>query len=295
MNKKENEGMHMIWKIVGNVKFFLDKCKRDNINAFAAQSAFFIILSSIPFLMVFSSLLKYTPVSESMILNMVKNTMPDYIAPFITSIINEVYNKSVGIVSLAAILAVWSAAKGVQYMANGLNVINDILETRNWIILRLWAVGYTVVFVLAIVITMVLLVFGKALKNFVIQYVPILENATNHVMGMRSLIMLVLLSLFFAVAFKTLPNRSVSFRSQLPGAILCSVAWYAFSFGLSIYVAYFNGFSMYGSLTTIVLIMLWLYFCMYIMMMCAEINVIFEDAFEKWLRSRKKSQKRVDV
>ena len=285
----------MIWKIVGNVKFFLDKCKRDNINAFAAQSAFFIILSSIPFLMVFSSLLKYTPVSEGMIVNLVKSTMPDYIAPFINSIINEVYNKSVGIISLAAILAIWSAAKGVQYMANGLNVVNDIVETRNWFILRLWAIVYTGIFVLAIVITLVLLVFGKSLKNFVVQNIPILENATNHVMGVRSLIMMALLILFFAVAFKALPNRSISFRSQLPGAILCSVAWYAFSFGLSIYVGYFNGFSMYGSLTTIVLIMLWLYFCMYIMMMCAEINVIFQDAFEKWLRGRKKSQKRVDV
>lgn len=291
MNKNVKERMLMIWKIVGNVKFFLDKCKRDNINAFAAQSAFFIILSSIPFLMVFSSLLKYTPVSESMVLRLVKNTMPEYIAPFITSIINEVYNKSVGIVSLAAILAIWSAAKGVQYMANGLNVVNDIVESRNWIILRLWAIGYTVVFVLAIVISMVLLVFGKTLRNFVIQYVPILENMTNDVFGMRSLIMLVLLSFFFAIAFKTLPNRTVSLRSQLPGAILCSVAWYVFSFGLSVYVSYFNGFSMYGSLTTIVLIMLWLYFCMYIMMMCAEINVIFEDAFEKWLRSRKKRKK----
>ena len=51
---------------------------------------------------------------------------------------------------------------------------------------------------------------------------------------------------------------------------------YVFSFGLSIYVDYFNGFSMYGSLTTIALIMLWLYFCMYIMMMAVEFNVFLE-------------------
>ncbi len=277
----------MIWKIVGNVKFFLDKCKRDNINAFAAQSAFFIILSSIPFLMVFSSLLKYTPVTESMIMSIVNQTMPDYVAPFFISVINEVYNKSVGIVSLAAIVAVWSAAKGVQYMANGLNIINDILETRNWFILRFWAIIYTVVFVLAIVITLVLLVFGKTLKNLVVAYIPIMGHATEVVIGLRSLIMLAILIVFFAVVFKMLPNRNAPLRTQLPGAVLCAVAWYVFSFGLSVYVGYFNGFSMYGSLTTIVLIMLWLYFCMYIMMMCAEINVIFQDVFEKWMKKKK--------
>lgn len=277
----------MIWKIVGNVKFFLDKCKRDNINAFAAQSAFFIILSSIPFLMVFSSLLKYTPVTESMIMSIVNQTMPDYVAPFFISVINEVYNKSVGIVSLAAIVAVWSAAKGVQYMANGLNIINDILETRNWFILRFWAIIYTVVFVLAIVITLVLLVFGKTLKNLVVACIPIMGHATEVVIGLRSLIMLAILIVFFAVVFKMLPNRNAPLRTQLPGAVLCAVAWYVFSFGLSVYVGYFNGFSMYGSLTTIVLIMLWLYFCMYIMMMCAEINVIFQDVFEKWMKKKK--------
>lgn len=281
----------MIWKIAGNVKLFFDKCKKDNINAFAAQSAFFIILSSIPFLMVFSSLLKYTPVTEGMIMSIVNTTMPDYIAPFFISVINEVYNKSVGIVSLAAIVAIWSAAKGVQYMANGLNIVNDIVETRNWFVLRLWAAVYTVVFVLAIVITLVLLVFGKSLKNFVVQYIPILENAANNVMGVRSLLMLVILIVFFAIAFKALPNRYATLRSQVPGAVLCSIAWYAFSFGLSVYVGYFNGFSMYGSLTTIVLIMLWLYFCMYIMMMCAEINVVFQEVFEKWMSGRKRRKK----
>ena len=63
----------MIWKLIGNVKSFLDKCKRDKINAYSAQSAFFIILSIIPFLMVFSSLLQYTSVTESMLLEIIRH------------------------------------------------------------------------------------------------------------------------------------------------------------------------------------------------------------------------------
>ncbi len=275
---------------------FLDKCKRDNINAFAAQSAFFIIVSAIPFLMLFSSLLQYTPVTEGVLMNIINHTLPTYVAPFFVSIVDEVYNKSIGIVSVAAVVAIWSAAKGFQYIANGLNVINGLEETRNWFVLRFWAIIYTIVFVIAVVITLVLLVFGKSLKMVILQYVPILAGVTEIVLRLRSLIMLGILILFFAVLFQMIPNRKASFRLQLPGAVLCAVAWYVFSFGLSIYVGYFNGFSMYGSLTTIVLIMLWLYFCMYIMMICAEVNVMFEESFEKWmLRRRQKSKKRVDV
>ena len=128
----------MIWKIIGNGKSFFDKCKRDKINAYSAQSAFFIILSTIPFLMVFSSLLQYTPITEGTLLKMYQTALPDYISAFLISITDEVYNRSVGIISITAIVAIWSAAKGIQYMTDGLNSVNDLEENRNWFVLRLW-------------------------------------------------------------------------------------------------------------------------------------------------------------
>ena len=90
----------MIWKIIGNVMSFMGKCKRDKINAYSAQSAFFIILSLIPFLMVFSSLLQYTSVTEGTLLKIIERVMPEYIAPFLISLIDEVYNRSAGIISI---------------------------------------------------------------------------------------------------------------------------------------------------------------------------------------------------
>lgn len=278
----------MFWKVIGNIKSFMDKCKRDKINAYSAQSAFFIILSAIPFLMVFSSLLQYTAVTEAMILDIISRIMPEYVSPFVISLVDEVYNRSMGIISVTAVVAIWSAAKGVQYMADGLNAVNDLEETRNWFVLRFWAVVYTIVFLIAIVFTLLVLVFGNSLHVLAVQYVPILKHAADFLSHFKGLAMIAILTLFFAVVFTALPNCKLSFKSQLPGAAICSVAWYAFSFGLSVYVDYFNGFSMYGSLTTIALIMLWLYFCMYIMMMSAEVNVVFNESIKKWLGRDKK-------
>ena len=282
----------MIWKLIKNGYAFSQKCRDDKINAYSAQSAFFIILSAIPFLMVFSSLLQYTSVTEGMVLEVIQKLMPDYISPFLISLVNEVYNRSMGIISVTAVAAVWSAAKGIQYLADGLNSVNDLVETRNWFVLRFWAVIYTVVFTITIVFTLVVLVFGNSLHDLATQYVPILATVTDFLYNFRGLATLGILMLFFDVVFTALPNRKLSFKSQLPGAAICSVAWYLFSLGLSIYVDYFNGFSMYGSLTTIALIMLWLYFCVYIMMLSAEINVVFNEAFRRWyhnLKNRKKA------
>lgn len=279
--------MKRVWKIFGNIVSFTDKCKRDKINAYSAQSAFFIILSVIPFLMVFSSLLQYTSVTESMLLTLIDRVMPQYIAPLLISLVDEVYNRSMGIISVTAIAAIWSAAKGVQYITDGLNSVHGLEETRNWFVLRFWAAIDTVVFLVAIVFTLLVLVFGNSLHDLAIKYVPFLEDAVVLLEEFKGLLVLAMLVLFFDVIFTVLPNRKLTLKSQLPGAAICSVAWYLFSFGLSIYVDYFNGFSMYGSLTTIALVMLWLYFCMYIMMMSAEINVVFNEYFQKKMERRK--------
>lgn len=267
----------MFWKVIGGIRMFLRKCKNDNISAFAAQSAFFIMLSVIPFLMLFISLIQYTPVTESMVMTVVDKMMPDYIAPFLISIIHEIYSKSIGLISVTAIVAIWASAKGVQYLSNGLNAVYDIMETRNYLILRLRAILYTLVMLAAIVMALVLLVFGNSIQDLLMQYFPIVGRLTQVIISLRSLIMMAVFIFFFAFLYKMLPNRKAAIRSQLPGSILCAVAWSVFSFGVSVYVDYFNGFSMYGSLTTIALVMLWLYFCMYILLICAEINDIYEE------------------
>ncbi len=266
-----------MWRMIARTKNFIDKCKKDHVSAFAAQSAFFIVLSLIPFIMLFISLVQYTPVTEGMVLATINRIMPTYISPFLIGITHEMYNNSVGIVSAAAVVAVWSAAKGIQYLTNGLNKVYDIAETRNWILLRFRAILYTLLLVTAIVASMVLMVFGNSLQHLIVQYLPIVSDITQGILKLRSLILMAVLMLFFCMLFKMLPNRKAAFRSQLPGSILGAVGWSLLSFGISVYVDYFHGFSMYGSLTTIILVMLWLYFGIYILLVCAEINNIYEE------------------
>ena len=77
-------------------------------------------------------------------------------------------------------------------MTDGLNSVNDLEETRNWFVLRFWAVVYTVVFLVAIVFTLLVLVFGNQLKILATQYVPILEHASRVLAHFRGLVMLAL-------------------------------------------------------------------------------------------------------
>lgn len=271
----------MIWKVIDNGKTLYKKCTQDSISASAAQAAFFLLLSLIPVIMVLSALLQYTVVSEAMVLGFVKEVMPQYISPFLISVIHEVYNKPVGIVSATALVAIWSSAKGVQYTAAGLNRIHGIKETRNWFVRRFWAIVYTMIFLLAIVISLVFMVFGNSIQRMLTANVTLFAHIAELIFSFRGVIMLIIMGGIFTVLYRTLPNtkelqkKKLTLKNQFPGAMLCAVSWYVFSFGISVYVDFFNGFSMYGSLTTIVLLMLWLYFGMYSMLVCAQINVLF--------------------
>ncbi|MEY8331545.1 YihY/virulence factor BrkB family protein [Lachnospiraceae bacterium 47-T17] len=279
-------------KLIKEIIRFVDECREDNVTAYAAQSAYFTLLSLIPFLLFFGALLKYTPVSLDFLAQGVTLVFPEYISGFLVNIIRETYESSAGLLSISAIIAIWSAAKGIQYLTDGLNKMYDLTETRSWLRLRFWSIIYTFIMIFSIVLMLVLLVFGRTLQNWLAQYWPAVANVTRILLRLKSLIGIGGLTFVFALFYWAFPNRKgegghrITYVRQLPGAFICSLGWYVFSFGVSIYVDYFNGFSSYGSLTTIALIMFWLYTGMYILMVCAEVNNQYSERIVGYLKRK---------
>ena len=134
------------------------------------KAAYFTLLSTIPFLLFFGALLKYTPVSLDFLVKGVDLVLPDYVSVFLVSIIRETYDSSVGLISLSAIFAIWSAARGIQYLTEGLNKMYDLEETRNWLVLRFWASIYTFIMIFSLILMLVLLVFGRTLQGWLVHY-----------------------------------------------------------------------------------------------------------------------------
>lgn len=270
-------------KAADTLKDFIDSMGKCHATAYAAQAAYFIILSFIPFLLLLMTSVKYTPLTRQEVIHLIMYICPEHFQGFIEGIVWEVYEKSLGVVPVSAVLALWSAGKGIQALTNGFNSIYQIQETRNYFATRIRAVFYTLVFIIAIISTLILQVFGNTLQRELSKQFPFLEQIFAMIISMRVVITLSILCLVFLLMYKFIPNRRATFRSQLPGALLCAVCWSAFSFGFSLYVDFNNGFSnMYGSMTTIVLILLWLYFCMMFVMLGAQVNHYFEEKF-RWL------------
>ena len=250
----------------------------DHVGAYAAQSAYFFMLCMIPIILLLITMVQYTPVTKADVMTAVIQVFPTSVDSMITSIVNQVYNQSSGIIPITVVVALWSAGKGVLAMTSGLNCVYKCNETRNYIFLRIRATIYTVMFILVIIFLLVLSVFGNTLNIFIAAHVPILKNLADRLIAMRTIITPIVLMVFCLLIYKFLPNRKDKLRKQLPGAVFAAIGWMIVSWIFSVYVDIFKGFSdMYGSLTTIVLIMLWMYFWMYCILLGGELNMMMYD------------------
>lgn len=266
---------------IKKVNEFLDRVSRDHVGAYAAQSAFFLVLSLIPIILLLLTLVRYTPVTKADVMTAAYEIFPRSVRAAMISIINEVYNQSRAVIPLTLLVTMWSAGRGVLAITNGLNCIHQQRETRNYVFLRIRAAFYTVLFIISIVLSLVLLGFGNSISLFVNAHVPFLRYVTDLIIQIRTITTILVLIIVTTCMYKFLPNHRGKIKYQLPGAIFTAFGWVLASFIFSVYMDIFKGFSnMYGSLTTIVLIMLWLYFCMYVMLIGGEINVLAEEHWD---------------
>lgn len=265
---------------VDAVKGFLNRAFRDHVSAYAAQAAYFIILSFIPFILFLLTIVRYTPLTQMMVRQVIAEICPENFRGLVLSIVNEVYGKTSAVVPITLLLALWSSGKGVQAITNGLNTIYHVEETRDWLTTRLWSVFYTFAFVVAVIVSLVLLVFGNSLQKSLTLWQPWLGRLIAQIIGARTLTAFLFLMAVFLALYKVLPNRKATFKSQMPGAFITAVAWMVFSYAFSLYYTFFpNTLNMYGSFATIILIMLWMYICMNIVLYGAEVNAYFENSF----------------
>lgn len=293
VNWSVTKGHKIMRRMINDIFGFIKRMDDDKVGAFASQAAFFILLSVIPCLLLLMTMIQYAPVEQSSVRSVILQIVPAEFSTLVSGIITEVYQKSTAIVPISAIFTLWSAGKGINALTNGFNNVYHVTETRNYFVNRIRAMVYTLIFIVAIAASLVIMVFGNTIQGMLKSRAPVIASVTESVLNMRALILIISLTIVFLLLYKAIPNRKASMRSQIPGAMISAVAWGLFSLGFSWYLELFPGFSnMYGSLTTIVLVMLWMYFCMYIILIGAEINAYFEDQLRKLHDSAKEKIKK---
>lgn len=265
----------------------------DQLWPYSTQASFYIIMSFFPFIMFFLTLLQFLPFTQNELLEGMNYLIPTAVVRYLVPIIDEAYRSSSGtLLSITIITFLWPATKGIAAVKDGLNRVYKAKEKR-WYI-RLLCIAYIILFDASIITLLALYVLGNRIGMFLEGRFPVLTGILGSILSVRFIVSAAFLTLIFMFIYKLLPNRKSSLVKEFPGAVLAALGWIFFSYLFSYYIDNLSNMTAtYGSLTTIVLCMVWLEFCMFILFMGAELNDFFAgETFSKLVQKlfKKKSK-----
>ena len=260
--------------LIGKSIHILRGIRRLRVPLYAANASYFIVLAIFPALLLLLGLLRYTPLEVERLGEMLSGILPEALLESAEELILITYdNTSASVLGISAITTLWSASRGIYGILTGLNAVYAVREDRGYFRVRLLSVVYTFVFLLVLLMTLSLHVFGTRVLFLLRQVSHPFVRFLMDLVDLRFFLLLILQSGIFAVMFMALPNQRNRFRDSLPGALLASSGWLIFSDLYSIYVEHFAHLqSVYGSVYGVALSMLWLYCCIAIVFYGGALN-----------------------
>ena len=241
---------------------------------YAANASFFLALSVFPVLVVLLALMRYTGLQVEVFTDLVSNVVPGALMPMVNRLVLSAYvNSTSTVLSVSAVAALWSASRGLYSFLTGLNAIYEVKENRGYFRTRFISMGYTFLFLLVLLMTLVLHIFGADLLRMLDGF-PVPEFLRS-LLDLRVFVLLLLQTTLFCTMFVALPNERNRFSESLPGALLAAIGWQIFTNVYSAYSQRFTAYAnIYGSVYTVAFGMLWLYFCICIVFYGGVLNKI---------------------
>lgn len=271
----KNKGRDGVKKVIEFFNSMLKTVYNDKITVYSAYASFYLLISFVPLLMLVLMITgRFVTFNSEDFIMLAGNNLPKSVISFIVYIINDILaTNSFSVISIPALTLLWTASRGVVATAKGLDIVYKTEKERSFIKINIFGVIFTFLFMAVVLSSLLVMVLGNVIANVVGQFFPFAVNIINAVLSVRPIVSLVVLTLFFTCIYKFFPSRKLKFIQQIPGAVFASSGWMIFSLLFSIYFDNFSDKSyLYGSLTALVLLMLWIYFCMIFIFLGGELN-----------------------
>jgi membrane protein len=246
----------------------------DDVSALGAQLTYYLILAFFPFLILLMTIISYTPVTSEDILKGVSPVLSNTTYKIIEDFVNEILaSGSRTLLSIGMIGTIWASANGVMAIVKGLNKAYDEEENRPfWKIIGI-AILFTLALGFMILLSFALLVFEKKVGEQLFELFHFPNNFDAIWNFIKYGIPLAIMLVVFVFLYLFAPNRRLSVREVIPGAIFSTVGWVIISILFAFYVDRWDTYTRsYGSLGGIIVLLIWLYFSSVIILLGGEIN-----------------------
>lgn len=271
--------METTWIVVRRVA---KAAYEDDILSYAAQLGFYFMLALFPALLGMTALLGMLPPEV-----VVPTLMPyaEKILPADSLSLVDQYVEQLGqvggggIFSMSLLGALWAASWGMMAIINSLNVVLGVHETR-----PLWkafgiALLLTVGAAAFVMISLSLILAGRTLSQWVAEATG-WDRWVNVIWSALQWPVIILLFLTAVdLIYKWAPNSRQDWAWVTPGSLLAVFLWILLSMGLKFMVENFLNYHLvYGSITGVIVLMMWLYLAGLSLLIGGELNAVLHES-----------------
>lgn len=261
------------------VRALVRRIGEDRTTTSAAALAYFFFFSAFPFLLFLLALVTMLPVQGvgDWLLDWLREFAPPQAYAAVEATIRDLIDHPRGgLLSLGAVLALWSASSAVVGLMDALNRAYRVAETRPWWRVRLQAMGLVIGLSTFVVLAFVLGLFGDPIVNLITSYFGPAAGLASTVI--RWVVVIGAVTLVLAVLYHVGPNVSSPWRWVTPGSLLVTIGFGATSVGFSYYVSNFGSYNAtYGSLGAVIILLFWMYLFGVFLMLGGQLNALVEQ------------------
>lgn len=260
-------------KLLHYIKKILASIERDRIMLYAAQASYFVVVSVIPFICLLISVFSFfIPADVYSVFEAYK--LPQEIEGILYTVIDQLLaTQKVSLLSISAVIALWTASRGMDSIRIGLERVYHERPSKEFFRHQIKSLASTIILIVVLLSNIVFSVFGAVIAEM-LNLTVLFEIIMYFSVPILFVVMCLAFALIYAFVGKFGKAKwSERFVQHLPGAVFATVGWLVMSYGFALYLHYFPYASaIYGSLTAVCLILLLIYIYIVIILLGAEVN-----------------------
>ncbi len=259
------------------LRIFFNQIKKDDLQTKANAMAYNFILSVFPGIIFIFTLIPYIPIAhlDVEIMEFLSNTMPKSLFDQASETILDIVSKQRGgLLSLGFLLSLYAAMNGSLAMMGAFNNCYKTVDKRGFLKTRLIALAITFMLIFVLLIAIVIITIGELVLGYLEKNTQIFDNYIWYLLLILRYLM-VIIAFFFSISFiyYYAPALHKRFGFLSFGSVVATILIILVSLGFSVYLNNFATYNkVYGSIGTLIALMLWFYLISYILLIGFELN-----------------------
>lgn len=276
----------MNFKIRHYINIFIHliaKIKKDDVFALASQLAYYLILSFFPFMVFLMTLVGFSKLSSTEILEGLSVMLPKSILELTKSTVREVFdNQYTGLLGISILLTMWTASSAFKAIIKSINKAYNLKENRSFIKRSIISMLGILALASIIILVLTMLVFGNVINHYIKNTNQLYRIVFILWYIFRYAFIFIIMIFIFVSIYRLAPAKKLTWKEVIPGAVFSTIGWVLVSFGFSYYIDNFNNYSrFYGSLGAVFILMTWLFLISMIFILGVEINFVTTEIKKK--------------